>query len=93
MTKPKKIVLNTATLFMRFIIVFASLYQKNEKKSYTLSSIKQEVYTFFFYFLLFLYSSHSLRHPSATAHSPSSKELNPSSQEDVHLSGHYTSAN
>ena len=110
-----------------------------KKLSYTLSCIKQNVYTFLFYFLRLScsYSSPSLYHlsgtqhqltpppvksstlplkkmpvfqgvaprhtiltsscviplwDSATAHSPSGKELNPSSQEDAYFSVHCTSA-
>ena len=69
-----------------------------ENFSYILSCIKKDVYTFLFYFfrLSCSHSSHSLRLPlwdSTPAHSPSGKELNPSSQEDAHFSRRYTSAN
>ena len=50
--------------------VFTSLYQRMKKLSYTLSCIKQNVYTFLFYFLRLScsYSSPSLYHLSGTQH-------------------------
>ena len=54
------------THYKEFITIFTSLYQRMKKLSYTLSCIKQNVYTFLFYFLRLScsYSSHSLHHPS-----------------------------
>ena len=61
-----------------------------------LSCTKHDVYTFLFYFLRLScsHSSRSLRHPSLglSTHSPSGKELNPSSQEDAGFSGRSTLA-
>ena len=37
--------------YKEFITVFISLYQRMKKLSYTLSCIKQDVYTFLFYFI------------------------------------------
>ena len=58
-----------------------------KKPFYTLSWIKQNVYTLLFYFLRLScsYSSHSLHHPYG-------KELKPSFQEDARFLGRSTSA-
>ena len=52
--------------YSEFIAVFISLYERMKKLSYILSCIKQNVYTFLFYFLCLSCScfSHSLRHTS-----------------------------
>ena len=62
-------------------------------------SCTKHVYTFLFHFLRLpcSHSSRSLRHPSLglthpPAHSPSGKELSPSSQEDARFSGRCTLA-
>ena len=72
--------------------VFISLYLRVTKLCCTLSCIKQDAYTFIFYCLSFvclvvillILCIFPLR-DSATAHSPSCKELNPSFQKDACL--------
>ena len=69
-----------------------------ENLSYRLSCIKKDLYTFLFFFLFFVlqsffsFSALSLFGDSTPAHSPSGKELNPSSQDDARFSGRCTLA-
>ena len=69
----KLITTRNATHYRETITALVSLYQRMKKLSYTLSCIKQNVYTFLFYFLHFScsYSSHSLHHPSLALSSSS----------------------
>ena len=85
-------------LYRKTTRVYNCLYKslsENEKLSYTLSCIKQNVYTFLSFVCLvvtlLLLCIISLW-DSAPAHSTSGKELNPSSQEDARFSGRCTSA-
>ena len=76
-----------ATHFEEFIPVFTSLYQRMKKLFYTLSYIKQNVLSFSISFDCFVVIHLILcvipLWDSATAHSPSGKELNHSSHEDT----------
>ena len=66
MFNKKLIIKLNAAHYKVFTTVFKSLYQRMEKLFHTLSWIKQNVYTFLFYFLRLScsYSSDSLHHPS-----------------------------